>query len=287
MLPILFTIGGLKVYTFGVFLVLAFFWGSFLLWKNIRLTVFKEDKVFDGLFNAILGALLLGRLVYVWLNWNRFGFSFLKFILINGYPGLSLWGAIFGGVLGLLIFSKIEKLDFLKLADYFATPTLLALAIGKLGAFFAGSEVGTKTNFPLSLHYFQIDGARHLTAAYESIFFFILAYVGYKLLFKIRKRILGQGFNLIYLFWSISFVYLLFDSLKKDKLTFLSYSFNQILSLVIFLTLTVYFVYYFRSQLFQEGERLLLFVFRYGQSINKRISQSISKKTVKREKQAR
>ena len=282
MLPILFTIGGLKIYTLGVFLVLAFFWGSFLLWKNIRLTAFKEDKIFDGLFSAILGAIFLGRLIYVLLNWSDFGFSLLKFILINGYPGMSLWGIVFGGVLGLFIFSKVEKLTFLKLADYFTTPVLLALAIGKLGAFFAGSEVGTKTNFVLAFHYFQVDGARHITAIYESILFFIAAYVSYQLLFKVRKQILSQGFNFIFLFWSIAVVYFLLDPLKRDKLSFLGYSFNQTVSLIIFLTLTVYFVYYFRSRFSLRIGNLLLFIFKYGQSINKKVNQTVKRKIARR-----
>src|SRR3989338_9939126 len=95
MLPVLLNVGFLKIYTFGVFLVLGFFWATFLLWKNIRLTSLKEKDVFDGLFISLLGALFFGRLVYVILNFKDFGFNLLKFILINGYPGISLYGLIF------------------------------------------------------------------------------------------------------------------------------------------------------------------------------------------------
>jgi len=286
MLPILFTVGGLKIYTFGVFLVLAFFWGAFLLWKNIRLTAFKEDEIFDGLFGSILGAILLGRFVYVLLNWNRFGFDLLKFILINGYPGMSLWGVIFGGVVGLFIFTKVRKVDFLGLADYFASPVLLALAIGKMGAFFAGSEVGTATKFFLSLHYFQVEGARHITALYESILFFAAAYISYRLLFKIRKQNLSQGFAFIFLFWSMAFVYLFLDPLKRNKLFFLGHSFNHLISLIVFLTLTIYFVYYFRVWLGQKTGRGLSFLFKHGTTVGGKIKRALEKKIIKRQKKA-
>src|SRR3989338_5725614 len=105
MLPVLLNLGLIKIYTFGVFLVLGFFWATFLLWKNIRLTSFKEEDVFDGLFISLLGALFFGRLVYVILNFKDFGFSILKFILINCYPGISLYGAVFGGLFILFLFS--------------------------------------------------------------------------------------------------------------------------------------------------------------------------------------
>ena len=96
MLPVLLDLKFIKIYTFGVFLVLAFFWGSFVLWKNIRLTAQKEDEIFDGLFISFAGGLFMSRLVYVILNFDKFGSSILKFILINGYPGLSLYGALIG-----------------------------------------------------------------------------------------------------------------------------------------------------------------------------------------------
>ena len=113
MLPILLNLGFLKIYTFGVFLVLGFFWAIFLLWKNIRLTSFKEEDVFDGLFLSMFGALFFGRLIFVFLNFKDFGFNLLKFILINGYPGLSLYGSIFGGLFILYLFTNARKLNFL------------------------------------------------------------------------------------------------------------------------------------------------------------------------------
>src|SRR3989339_1668121 len=121
MLPVLLNLGFIKIYTFGVFLVLAFFWATFLLWKNIRLTSFKEEDVFDGLFLSLLGTLFFGRLIYVILNFKDFGLNLLKFILINGYPGISLYGSIFGGFLILYLFSVSRKINFNELIDYFVT----------------------------------------------------------------------------------------------------------------------------------------------------------------------
>ena len=119
MLPILLDLKFIKIYTFGVFLVLAFFWGSYLLWRLVRLTSFKEEDVFDGLFWSLAGGLFFGRLTYVILNFKEFGFSPLKFILINGYPGLSLYGALFGGFLVISLHFLSKKIKLREVVDYY------------------------------------------------------------------------------------------------------------------------------------------------------------------------
>ena len=127
MLPIFLDLQFLKIYTFGVFLVLAFFWSTYLLWKNFRLTAIKEELVFDGLFISLAGGLFFGRLYYVLLNFDTFGVNILKFILINGYPGISLWGAIVGGFATLFVFLRYQKIRFFTVIDYFISPLFIAL----------------------------------------------------------------------------------------------------------------------------------------------------------------
>jgi len=273
MLPILFSIGPIKIYTFGVFLVLSFFWGSFLLWKLIRLTAFKEEEAFDGLFVALGSALFFSRLFYVLLNFSEFGFSLLKFILINGYPGLSLYGAFFGGFLGLFIFCTLKKLKFWVLVDYFIPSLFLALAFGKLGSFFSGVEVGTKTKSFLAVKYVGFDGARHLTPFYESLFLFFGFYLTYKILFSIRKDNLFSGFLFYFFSWYFSFIYFIFDKIKEHRLFFLNFSVNKIISQIILLTTTVYFFYYFRNQIIINLKKYGLFF----QKIYRRAKKKIRK----------
>ena len=72
MLPVLLNFAFIKIYTAGVFLVLAFFWGLFFLWKNIKLTSFKEEDLFDGVFVGLLGGLFFARIFYIILNFGDF-----------------------------------------------------------------------------------------------------------------------------------------------------------------------------------------------------------------------
>lgn len=271
MLPVLLNLGFIKIYTFGVFLVLGFFWAIFLLWKNIRLTSFKEEDVFDGLFLSLFGALFFGRLVFVFLNFKDFGFNLLKFVLINGYPGLSLYGSIFGGLLVLYLFTNSRKLNFNDLIDYLVAPFFVSLAFGKIGAFFSGVVVGTKTNFFLKTKYIGFDGFRHLVSLYEGLMFITGVIIAYKILFEIRKEKYYKGFLLKFFLWFLALTTILFDNIKDNHIYFVGLSLDFLVSLIILLTISFHFIYYFRNG-------ILSFINNYGQKVFKTIRARTKKK---------
>lgn len=279
MLPVLLDLKFIKIYTFGVFLVLAFFWGSFLLWKLIRLTSYKEEEIFDGMFISLLGSLFFSRLVYVGLHFDKFGFNPLKFLLINGYPGLDLFGAIFGALLVLLIFFSTKKIKFSEAIDYFVPGLFMTLGFGKLGAFFAGVEVGTQTKLPIAMKYVNFDGMRHLTALYESILFFIGCYITYRLVFDIRREKFKKGFAFSFFCWYASLVFYVTDPIKSFRIMFFGYSLSSVISLAVLLTFSVYLLYYFRGVLFKQVAGFKNSVFKYGQTPHKKVSRTADEKT--------
>lgn len=265
MLPVLLDLKFFKVYTLGIFLVLAFFWGSYLFWRNIRLTSYKEEELFDGFFVSLFGALFFGRLVYVLFHFDKFGFDWLKFLLINGYPGISLYGFIVGGFISYFLYTVPRKINFAEVSDYMTAPIFLALGIAKIGSFFSGTEVGAKTKFIVALKYANGEGARHLTPLYESILFFIGAYFAYKLMFAVRRQKFKRGFNMYYFFWFFSLVYLVLDRTKGNRLLIYgNYSFNEIVSVVILLTFSLYFLYYFRYQILKKISSVRNLSFHHG-----------------------
>jgi prolipoprotein diacylglyceryltransferase len=247
MLPVLLDLGFFKIYTQGIFLVLAFFWSSFMLWKHVTLTSYKEEDVFDVIFMSLFGGLLIGRIVHVALNFKDFGFDILKFLLINGYPGIHGIGAVLGFLLSLSIFAFWKKMDLKKFIDYLVSPMLLAIAIAKIGSFFSGSAVGTQTKFFLALKYPALDGTRHLTALYESALFFIGSYLAHRILMQIRREKLFNGFNFFFFLWYFGLVMTVFDPITTFRTKVAGISFDLMVSGVLLLTVSIYFVYYFRK----------------------------------------
>jgi len=259
MLPILLDIGFIKIYTFGVFMVLAFFWGAFLLWKHMAITSFREDEIFDGLFLSLLGGLIGGRIEYIALHFSEFGWDILKFILVNGYPGIGLMGYVFGFFFTFYLYALIKKEPFPKIADYLVSPFLLALAIGKLGAFFSGAEMGTQTSFIISLSYKGLDGARHLTPLYESILYFCGSFFAYKILRSMRRGNLFEGFNLIFFVWYFSLICTLFDPISAFRIVIQGVSVHMVFSGVLLLTTSTYLLYYVRQSVGEQMVKLFSF----------------------------
>lgn len=240
MLPVFLDLKIIRIYTFGVFLVLAFFWASYLLWKNFLLTAQKEEDVFDGLFISLATGFFISRLAYVVIHFASFGFSFLKFILVNGYPGLSLYGFMGGFILGLYLFFLSKKVKFREVIDYFIPSSFLALGIGQIGSFFSGPETPVKAkSFLLTL-----------VPLYESVLFFFGSFLTYKIVYAIRREKYFKGFNLLFFFWYYGLVASIFGVMLGGKKAILSLNFDMVASFVLLLTTTFYFLYYFRSLVF-------------------------------------
>lgn len=259
MLPILIEFGFIKVYTYGVFLLLAFFWSAYLLWRNILLTSFSEEEVFDSVLLSIVGGLFIGRLEFVLLRLSDFDWDLLKFILVNGYPGIGLLGFIGGALLFLLIALKRKDIPFSKIIDCLTPALFLGIGIGKLGSFLSGTEIGTKTNFYLNLIYQNIDGRRHLTSLYEAILFFVFSFFAIYILKIIRRDGLSHGFNGYFLLFGVSFVNVFFDGLRSFRafLPNTSITFDFGLSIILLLTTTIYLFYYFREFIESSLKRFL------------------------------
>jgi phosphatidylglycerol:prolipoprotein diacylglycerol transferase len=264
MLPILLDLGYFKIYTFGIFLVLAFFWGSFMLWKNVQLTSYKEHDIFDALFVSLISGLFFGRLAYVILHFNKFGFDVIKFILINGYPGINIYGGLAGAFFGFYLFVNSKKIKFIEIVDYVISPLFIALGFVKIGAFFSGAEVGTTTKFLVSVKYANYDGLRHLSAFYEGLLFLLGAYFAYKLLFNVRKQKITQGYVFTFFWWYTSLVIGLFSSLKANQTYVSGVNFAIVISGFILLTLSIYLLYYWRVVILQRLSSLISFSKKHG-----------------------
>lgn len=249
MLPILLDLRIIKIYTFGVFLVLGFFWALFWFWRNLKRTSFKEEQMFDALFISLLGAILFSRLTFVLLNFEDFGFNILRIILLNGYPGLSLVGALIGGFFTLAIFVRVSRLPFMEVIAYAVPSLFLALGIGKLGAFFGGNVIGAETTFPLSVQYVGHEGYRHIVAIYEAIIMFIGFFVSQKLLLTYRRDKVDVGSIFSFFIIMISLMYLSLDFLKDDILYLFSVRFNVVIPAILAVVFTIWETFKYRENI--------------------------------------
>ena len=186
------TLFGVHIYFYGVVLALAIVAGTFVA-DHIgeKFLDLKKDTIVDLSPYLIIFGIVGARLYYCLLNYD-FYFKFPTEILAIRHGGISIHGAIIGGLLGLFIYAKRHNISFSKLCDVSAIGLILAQAIGRWGNFFNSEAFGTPTELPWKLYiapqYRPIPYTEteffHPTFLYESILDLLL----FIILFNFAKK---------------------------------------------------------------------------------------------------
>ncbi len=169
MFPVLFTIGGMHVYSISIVLLLAWLIFSFVFWRGLRNEGVPEDRIFDLTFYATIAAFVFSRAGFVLFDWNTFAESYLKIVAMWVAPGLSLYGALLGGLMTLIYLSRQYKVRLGYVLDAVGYAFGASFFVGVLGAFLDGSYVGALSNLPWAVRYVGHVGTRHPVQLYEAI----------------------------------------------------------------------------------------------------------------------
>lgn len=184
-----FTLFGVDIYWYGIIITGAIFLSFILMFAIIKRRGRRTDELFDlaicVLPLAILSARLFSVLFDAGLNLNDY-FSFRT-------GGMSIIGAIIGGVLGVLLFCALKKKNFFDTTDFIAPFLLLSQAIGRWGNYFNQEiygELVTDPNLQWLPYAVEINGEW-----FQALFFyeFIFNLVGAILLFTLLKTCKKRG----------------------------------------------------------------------------------------------
>lgn len=240
MLPILFSIGPINFYSFGLCLAVGFLIFLFLIYRGIKLDYLDEEKVFDAVFVASISGVLGSRFLFIIEHFDNFGFSLLNWVLINIKPGMSLWGGIgiFSAVFLLSI--KQKKLPHYKMLDLITIPTLVLFIFGKLGTFLAGGEVGTPTKLPWGVIFFSTI-KRHPVSIYQVILAVLVLVVIIKLKDWYLKKRLPAG-SLFYTFVIILSVLLFLIAFLREDVIVIGQRFylDHLIYLLLIISMSIF-----------------------------------------------
>jgi phosphatidylglycerol:prolipoprotein diacylglycerol transferase len=187
-----------------------------VLWQVRRGANLSYDVIFTAALVAIPSGIIISRLIHVIDNivvaklHPELALAG-KVIDYTQYPGLlwdfsglTIWGAILGATLGILIYSRFSHFRFAYFADLVAPGVLLAQAVGRVGCTINGCCYGMEAPawLPWSVVYTDPESyaplgiALHPTQLYEIVFLLII----FGVLFSLRGRFQPEGsLFLIYL----------------------------------------------------------------------------------------
>lgn len=177
MFPILFSIGGVHIFSFSVFIILAWCVFSFLFWRKLRAEGIQEQQIFDLMFYSTLTSLVAARVGFVVTHGSLFTDNMLKTIALWVQPGLSFYSGFIALLLSLLYLARTYKVRVGLLLDVVSVSLPASLVIGKIGSFLDGSEVGILAHIPWAVQYVGHAGGRHPIQLYEILALVVLGIV--------------------------------------------------------------------------------------------------------------
>lgn len=129
-----FELGPLTVYWYGIIIGLGAVLGYIIANREAKKRGMPADIIADLLIFAVPIAIISARLYYVIFSWDYYSQN-PGSILAVWEGGLAIHGALIGSVITAVIFARIRKISFWKLADIVAPSIILGQAIGRWGNF--------------------------------------------------------------------------------------------------------------------------------------------------------
>lgn len=216
-------LGSLHIYWYGIIIAGGALLGLLLAMREGNKRGLPKDVFIDLIVFAAPIAVISARIYYVAFEWKYYAAHPSEIIAIwNG--GIAIHGALIGAVITTIIFCRVRRLSFWKMADIAVPSLILGQAIGRWGNFMNQEAHGGPTTraFLENLHLpafivnqMYINGSYYIpTFLYESLWDIL----GFILLILLRKVNLGRGESfLTYVIWySIGRFYI--EGLRTDSL---------------------------------------------------------------------
>ena len=233
--PIAFTLFGITVRWYGIFIASAVILGTVLALKEANRRDIKEDTIIDLLLFAIPAAIVGARLYYVIFSWDNYKDNLMEILNLRA-GGLAIHGAIIGGAIVVYIFSKAKNISFWKIGDIVAPSLILGQAIGRWGNYANQEAHGGPTDLPWGI---IVDGVKvHPTFLYESIWNFLVFIFLYWYARK-KAKVDGEVFLLYLILYSLARFFI--EGLRTDSLMFGSFRVAQLISLLIIVVFSIVF----------------------------------------------
>jgi phosphatidylglycerol:prolipoprotein diacylglycerol transferase len=154
MYPILFKLGPISLYSFGLMMAIAFLTANYFFAQEIKRRKWDESHVTKITIIALFGGVAGSKLFSIFEDWSAFVQNPIKTAF--SASGLTFYGGFIVAALGILIYLRRKKLSFFAFADMIAPVVFLAYGIGRIGCQLAGDgDYGIPTKLPWGAYYYK------------------------------------------------------------------------------------------------------------------------------------
>ena len=241
-------VGPLPLHMYGLMLAIGVLVAAWISEKRWEAAGHDPKEIGQIAVPVIIGGVIGARVYHLFTGykWSQGGIVGTVEIWKGG---LSIWGAVLGGAIAVLVMARRHKLDVLALMDAIAPGVVVAQAIGRWGNYFNQELFGRPTTLPWAL---KIDPAHrpvgyekyatfHPTFLYESLWCLLVfgILIWSEKHFRFKR---GQTFALYIALYTFGRVW--FEALRVDEASkIFGIRFNLLLSAVLCVFGIVWFVY--------------------------------------------
>ena len=228
--PILIQIGTISIHWYGVLVVTGILLGTKVASYLANRSGEDPERIWDMLLIAVLFGIIGARIEYVLVkpHWSYFKDNLAEAFYI-WHGGLRIYGAIIGGAIGTLIYTKYTHVNPLQYLDFAAPGMAMGHAIGRWGNFINHELYGPPTTSPWGLHIpieyrigafrdinlYPLDTIFHPAFLYESIANLLLCIILVYIADRFRERIRTGTVVIGYLI-GYSIIRFLMDYMRTD-----------------------------------------------------------------------
>lgn len=208
--PVALQYSGIKIYWYGIIISIGFLLAYSYVEARKKDFGFNSNDVSNFTIIPSFIAIICARIYYIIFYPGNFYIEHPSEILKISHGGIAIYGAIIGGILSLVILSKIKKKNTLSVLDLMSLGVIIGQCVGRWGNFVNQEAFGSETNLPWGMSS-ENTGFRtvHPCFLYESlgclICFTILHFVS-------KKKNLPKG--------SVFYLYLLLYSALRAVIEF-------------------------------------------------------------------
>jgi len=228
--PILFKLGPITIYSYGVMLATAVLVCTYLLSKDAKRYNISPETAYDLVFWCMLWGIVGARIFYIFIEWDYFSANLWEIPMLQK-GGLAWQGGFLGGALAGVWFARYKKLSLRPLMDLAAPYIALGQSIGRIGCFFNGCCYGKPAAWGI---YYPVHQARLIpTQLFETAGLFII----FLILKKAQTKKHQAGFIFVDYLWLAAIERFVVEFYRADHdLLWLGLSLAQYVALGVFVT---------------------------------------------------
>lgn len=248
-----FRICGIEIYWYAIIIVTGIITALLICKKKDGLYNIKFDNILEMMIYTIPIAIISARLYYVIFN--------LKYYIDNPTQifnlrtgGIAIYGAIIGGLITIIIYTKKHKMNLLDVLDYIVPSLVIAQSIGRWGNFVNCEAYGYETTLPWRMGIYEAGRyiEVHPTFLYESICTFIIFIILMKL--SNNRKFKGQIVSIYLILYSIARSFI--EGLRTDSLMAGTFRVSQILSILIFIFISILYVIQYKKIVCKKSPKI-------------------------------